>query len=131
MNIRIVTPIRLICSISADEVVLPTTSGQIGILSNHTTMVTNLDIGVLRIKINQKWTPMIVFGGVAQVESNELTILVNDVEEATAIKLADTINNLEKASIAITNAETEKEKLDAVQYLKIISARVLASTYLS
>ena len=53
MNIRIVTPIRLICSISADEVVLPTTSGQIGILSNHTTMITNLDIGVLRIKINQ------------------------------------------------------------------------------
>jgi len=47
INIRILTPDRIICSTTADEVILPGTTGQIGVLDGHATLITALDTGLL------------------------------------------------------------------------------------
>lgn len=54
MNIRVLTPDRIICSTTADEVVLPGVTGQIGVLDGHASLITALDTGLLRIKLDQK-----------------------------------------------------------------------------
>jgi F-type H+-transporting ATPase subunit epsilon len=89
MNIRVLTPDRVICSTTADEVVLPGLTGQIGVLEGHAALITALDTGLLRIKLNGKWTPIILNGGLAEIDQNQVTILVNDVEELTKIKLSE------------------------------------------
>jgi len=72
MNIRVLTPDRVICSTTADEVVLPGLTGQIGILDGHASLITALDTGLLRIKLDNKWTPIILCCGLAEIDRNRL-----------------------------------------------------------
>lgn len=131
MNIRVLTPDRVICSTTADEVVLPGLTGQIGVLDGHASLITALDTGLLRIKLNEKWTPIILCGGLAEIDQNRVTVLVNDVEELISLELSEVTKELEKATLAVENAETNKARLDASLELKKATARVEAVNYLS
>jgi F-type H+-transporting ATPase subunit epsilon len=131
MNIRVLTPDRVICSTSADEVVLPGLTGQIGVLDGHAALITALDTGLLRIKFSNKWTPIILNGGLAEIDKNQVTVLVNDVEELVNLELTKATKELEKATLAVEKAETNKAKLDASVELKKAIARLEAVSYLS
>jgi len=131
MNIRVLTPDRVICSTAADEVVLPGLTGQVGVLDGHAALITALDTGLLRIKLDETWTPIILCGGLAEIDRNRVTVLVNDVEEFTDIELREATKELEKATLAVENAETSKDRLDASVELKKANARVQGINYLS
>jgi F-type H+-transporting ATPase subunit epsilon len=131
LNIRVLTPDRVICSTTADEVVLPGLTGQVGILEGHAALITALDTGLLRIKLENKWTPIILCGGLAEVDRNRVTVLVNDVEELVSVELSEATQDLEKAALAVENADNSKAKLDASLELKKATARVEAINYLS
>ena len=131
MNIRVLTPDRVICSTTADEVVLPGLTGQIGVLDGHASLITALDTGLLKIKLDNKWTPIILCGGLAEIDQNRVTVLVNDVEELITLELNEVTKELEKATLAVENAETSKAILDASLELKKATARVEAVNYLS
>jgi len=131
LNIRVLTPDRVICSTTADEVVLPGLTGQVGILDGHAALITALDTVLLRIKLDNKWTPIILCGGLAEIDRNRVTVLVNDVEELASIELNEATQELEKAAVAVENADTSKAKLDASIELKKATARVEAINYLS
>jgi len=131
MSIRVLTPDRVICSTKAEEVILPGLTGQVGILDGHATLITALDTGLLRIKLAEKWTPIILCGGLAEIDRNQVTVLVNDVEELSSIELNEATKALEKATSAIENAETSKSKLDASIELKKATARLEGINYLS
>jgi len=126
MDIRVLTPDRVICSTTADEVVLPGLTGQIGILDGHASLITALDTGLLRIKLDEKWTPIILCGGLAEVDQDRVTVLVNDVEELITLELSEVTQELEKATLAVESAETSKAKLDASMELKKATARLEA-----
>lgn len=130
MNIRVLTPDRIICSTTADEVVLPGVTGQIGVLEGHASLITALDTGLLRIKLDQKWTPIILCGGLAEIDRNQVTVLVNDVEELISLELDQVRTELEKATKAVQEAETSKIRLEATIDLKKAAARLEAVTYL-
>lgn len=130
MNIRVLTPDRIICSTTADEVVLPGVTGQIGVLEGHASLITALDTGLLRIKLDQKWTPIILCGGLAEIDRNQVTVLVNDVEELISLELDQVRAELEKATKAVQEAETSKIRLEATIDLKKAAARLEAVTYL-
>ena len=108
MNIRVLTPDRVICSTTADEVVLPGLTGQVGVLDGHATLITALDTGLLRIKLEEKWTPIILCGGLAEIDRNRVTVLVNDVEELIGVELNEATQELEKATLAVEEAEKGK-----------------------
>jgi len=131
MNIRVLTPDRVICSTTADEIVLPGLTGQIGVLDGHASLVTALDTGLLRVKLDNKWTPIILCGGLAEIDRDRITVLVNDVEELVTLELSEVTTKLETATLAVENAETNKSKLDATIELKKATARVEALNYLS
>ena len=131
LNIRVLTPDRVICSTTADEVVLPGLTGQVGILEGHAALITALDTGLLRIKLENKWTPIILCGGLAEVDRNRVTVLVNDVEELSNVELSEATQELEKATLAVESAESSKARLDASVELKKATARLEAVNYLS
>ena len=131
MSIRVLTPDRVICSTKAEEVILPGLTGQVGILDGHASLITALDTGLLRIKLAEKWTPIILSGGLAEIASNQVTILVTDVEELSSIELDEATKALENATLAIENAETSKSRLDASIQLKKATARLEGINYLS
>ncbi|PHT61616.1 ATP synthase subunit beta, chloroplastic [Capsicum annuum] len=65
--------------VEVEEIVLSTNSGQIGILPNHAPIATAVDIGILRIRLNNQWLTMALMGGFARIGNNEITVLVNDI----------------------------------------------------
>lgn len=131
MNIEVIIPNRVISNVKADEIILPGLTGQIGVLSGHASLITALDTGLLRIKLNEKWTPIILCGGLAEIDRNRVTVLVNDVEELTGVELSEATKELEKATLAVEQAETSKARLDASVELKKATARLEAINYLS
>ena len=131
MNIRVLTPDRVICSTTADEVILPGLTGQVGVLDGHAALITALDTGLLRIKLNDQWTPIILCGGLAEIDRNRVTVLVNDVEELTNVELSEATEELERATLSVESAKSGKDKLDASVELKKATARLEAINYLT
>ena len=135
MDIRVLTPDRVICTTTANEVILPGVTGQVGVLDGHAALVTALDTGLLRIKLDEAWTPIILCGGLAEIDRNRVTVLVNDVEEFVDVELREATQQLEEATVAATiaieKAENSKDRLDASLELKKANARVQGLSYLS
>ena len=70
LNIRVITPDRIVWDATAEEVILPSSTGQLGILKDHAPLLTALDIGVMRLKTAGNWTSIILVEGFAEVEKN-------------------------------------------------------------
>ena len=98
LTVRVIAPDKTVWDSEADEVILPSTTGQLGILSGHAPLLTALDTGVMRVRADKNWVPIALMGGFAEVENNEVTILVNSAERG------DTIDR-ETARAAFTEAE--------------------------
>lgn len=85
LQVCIMTPDRIFWNDQADEIILPTNTGQMGVLTNHAPLITALDIGVTLIRSNGNWIPVALMGGFALVKQNQVTILVNEAESAQTI----------------------------------------------
>ena len=108
LTVRVISPDQTVWDAPAEEVILPSTTGQLGILSGHAPLLTALDTGVLRVRANknQAWIAIALLGGFAEVEQDEVTILVNSAERG------DTIN-IEEARAALSEAETRLNQVQA------------------
>ena len=86
--VRVVAPDKTVWDDEAEEVILPSTTGQMGILGGHAPLITALDTGVLRVRgtgSSKEWTSIALMGGFAEVEEDEVTILVNGAERGDSI----------------------------------------------
>jgi len=131
MNIRVLTPKRVVCSTTADEVILPGLTGLVGVLEGHATLVTALDTGLLRIRLDEKWTPIILCGGLAEIDRNRVTVLVNEVEEFIEVEFNEATKELERTTLEVEKAEEGKPRLEALDELKKAVARLEGLKYLS
>merc|ERR1712217_78173 len=100
-----------------------------GVLANHAPMGSALDIGVLRYKKDGVWKPLVTYGGFASVDSNQLSILVNDFDAVEDIDLEAAKKDMEEATAALEKADSKKDKLDATQQVKKAAARLQAATF--
>jgi len=128
LHINIIAPDRTVWDANAEEVILPSSTGQLGILRGHAPLLTALDIGVMRVRIDKEWTPIVLMGGFAEVEEDELTILVNGAEEGSKINREEAEKELEEMSQRFNEAESSKDRIQATQNLRKARARVQAAT---
>jgi len=126
LNVRVITPDRVVYDAQADELILPSSTGQLGILTNHAPLLTALDIGVMRLKASGKWISIVLLEGFAEVEKNKVTILCNGAEEASLIEATSAQTELEKATFKVEEAATKKEKIEATIELRKAKARLQA-----
>ena len=126
LKIRVITPDKIVWNTPAEEVVLPSTTGQLGILQNHAPLLTALDIGVMRLKTESSWTSIVLMEGFAEVEDNKVTILCNGAEEASSIDVKAAQEELEKTTLLVDSATTKKEKIEATIELRKAKARLQA-----
>ena len=131
LNIRVIAPDRTVWDANAEEVILPSSTGQLGVLTGHVPLLTALDVGVMRVRIEKEWQPIILLGGFAEVDKNTITILVNGAEKISDIDIEKEKKELEAATIKLTEAKSKKEKIEATQNLRKVKARVQAANVLS
>ncbi|KAI3791343.1 hypothetical protein L2E82_05107 [Cichorium intybus] len=95
------------------EIILSTKSGQICVLPNHAPIATALDIGILRICLNDQWVTMALMGGFARIGNNEITILVNDAEKSSDIDPQEAQRTLEIREATLRKVEENKQTIEA------------------
>ena len=130
LTLRVLAPDQNVFDGSADEVILPSTTGQIGILPGHISLLTAVDVGVLRVRANGGWNSIALMGGFAEVDSDEVTVLVNSAELGGSIDSSAAEAEFQKASTAVAGMEGQPaspEKVKAQQTLDRARARVKAA----
>jgi F-type H+-transporting ATPase subunit epsilon len=130
LTVRVITPDATVWDASVEEVILPSTTGQLGILSGHAPLLSALDTGVMRVRPGKDWETIALFGGFAEVEENEVTILVNGAEKGAEIEKEAAKSALDEAQARMSQAESgedRQEKIQATQAFKRARARFQAS----
>jgi F-type H+-transporting ATPase subunit epsilon len=130
LTVRVIAPDKTVWDGTADEVILPSTTGQLGILTGHSSLLTALDIAVMRVKSGKdKWTPIALMGGFAEVDNNEVTVLVNGAELGESINKEQAQKELTEAEQKVAKAQsgTRQEQLQATQAFKRARARLQAA----
>jgi len=130
LTLRVLAPDQSVFDGSADEVILPSTTGQIGILPGHVSLLTAIDIGVMRVREGGGWKAIALQGGFAEVESDEVTVLVNAAELGSSINAESAAKELEAATAAappFDGQPASTEKVKAQQDLARARARVQAT----
>jgi len=130
LTLRVLAPDQSVFDGNADEVILPSTTGQLGILPGHVSLLTALDFGVLRVREGNGWKAIALQGGFAEVDSDEVTVLVNAAELGSSINADAASKELDAATAALAKYEGQPastEKIKAQQELARARARVLAA----
>nr|YP_009548063.1 ATP synthase CF1 epsilon subunit [Notholaena standleyi]AYW14609.1 ATP synthase CF1 epsilon subunit [Notholaena standleyi] len=128
LSLRVMAPNRIVWNSEVWEIVLSTSSGQIGILPNHAPLLTALDMGVSKIRSDGQWSAMALMGGFAMIDNNRVTILVNEAERASEIDPDEAQKSFQTAQAELAKAEGKKRVIEANLAFKRAKARLEAST---
>nr|AEX93637.1 ATP synthase CF1 epsilon chain [Trichopetalum plumosum] len=131
LNLCVLTPNRIIWDSEVKEIILSTNSGQIGVLPNHAPIATAVDIGLLRIRLNNQWLTVALMGGFARISNNEITILGNDAEISTDIDPQEAQQALEIAEANLSRAQGKRQAIEANLALRRARTRVEAVNLIS
>lgn len=130
LNVKVITPGSTVWDDSVEEVILPSTTGQLGILGGHAPLLTALEVGVMRVRPSNEWKNIAVMGGFAEVENDEIKILVNSAELGDNIDLEAARSDYQEAQTRLAkveNSDDRQEKIQAENSMKKARARFQAS----
>ena len=105
IQLRLVTPSRLLLDEEVDEVTAPGVLGEFGVLPNHIAFLATLEIGEMSYKLGNQRVNLALSGGYAEVLDNVMTVLAN------AAELGDEID-VERARKAREKTEKKLEELN-------------------
>lgn len=130
LTVRVVAPDKTVWDATAEEVVLPSTTGQLGILTGHAPLMTALDTGVMRVRANKDWVAIALMGGFAEVQNNEVTVLVNGAERGDTIELEAARTKYSEATTKleqVRNSGDDSAKSQAERAVRRARARLQAA----
>jgi F-type H+-transporting ATPase subunit epsilon len=87
LNLEVITPERLVLREQVDEVVAPGSNGELGILPDHTPLISQLKTGVLSYRQGNQNRRMHVSGGFIEVASDSVSVLSDVAEKPEEIDL--------------------------------------------
>ncbi len=129
LSVRVIAPDKTVWDDEAEELILPSTTGQLGILTGHAPLLTALDIGVMRVRVGKDWQAIALMGGFAEVEDDSVTVLVNGAARGDEIDRETAQSEFEAAQSGLNNtsADNRSAKIQAEQQLKQTRARLQAA----
>jgi F-type H+-transporting ATPase subunit epsilon len=113
LHFEFVSPESVLFSGDVDQVDLPGTEGDMGILAGHAPLVTTLRPGIVTIFRDGRREPVVVIGGFAEVSPAGLTVLADKAvarADFDVALLASEIKDTEE-DIADSKEEAERDKL--------------------
>jgi len=102
-HLRIVTPKELLIDEEVREVTAPGTVGEFGVLAEHITFLTSLEIGILSFRTEHGVRRLAVRGGFAEVAGNVMTVLVEDATFAEDVDVNAARNDLQAAETQLAD----------------------------
>ena len=130
LTVRVIAPDQTVWDDETQEIILPSTTGQLGILPGHAPLLTALESGVMRVRQGKDWKSIALMGGFAEVENNEVKVLVNSAELGDNIDqeaARGEFNQAEKGLEEATRSDNRQEQIQAKQAFKRARARYQAA----
>jgi len=118
--LEIYTPFGLYLSKDVEFLSVQSTDFKLGILPNHTDLITTLKISKMEITFDNHIVGYAVGGGVLKVENKKVTLLLNSIESKDEIDLQRALD----AKIRAEKRLEESDKFD-VQRAKLALTRAL------
>jgi ATP synthase, F1 epsilon subunit (delta in mitochondria) len=121
-NYKLVTPEKIYLEGDAQMVVLPGAEGDLGVLPNHSNIITSLRPGIIKVTNSDQTQSLFVEEGFIKFSNNELLVIAVGLDEEAALN-NDFINDkIENYSSALETAdETQKMKIQKkVDSLKLL-----------
>jgi ATP synthase F1 epsilon subunit len=128
-QVVILTPDRIFKNEEAEELILPTSTGQIGVLKGHAPLITAIDIGPRLFRQGSGWVSLALIGGFALVQETQVTILVNEAVLASSVEVKKAESDLREARERMQQAVRRKEKVEATFAFKRARARYQIVTW--
>jgi F-type H+-transporting ATPase subunit epsilon len=100
LHFELVSPEKLVFSGDVDQVDVPGTEGDFGVLQGHAPFVTTLRPGILTVHGAGGAQKIVVLGGFAEVSAEGLTVLAD---------LAETVEEIDRELITARITELERE----------------------
>ena len=121
-NYKLVTPEKIYLEGDAQMVVLPGAEGDLGVLPNHSNIITSLRPGIIKVTNSDQTQSLFVEEGFIKFSNNELLVIAVGLDEEAALN-NDFINDkVENYSSALETAdETQKMKIQKkIDSLKLL-----------
>jgi F-type H+-transporting ATPase subunit epsilon len=124
LQICVLTPERLFWSGESEEMILPTNTGEMGVLKNHAPIITGLDVGAMLIRTKEGWSSFAIMGGFGIIGQNRAILLVNEAESADTISLEKAESEFVLAKENLENSVGTKQRVEANTAFKRARARL-------
>ena len=116
--LEIVTPENRVYSETIETVVIPTTTGEIGVLPGHIPLVTQVEPGELRVTRDGRTVNLAIGRGFAQIAGDKVSVLAESAIEEEKIDetvVEDAMRRAEKALAGRDDLDpAEVERLEGV-----------------
>lgn len=115
MKLKIITHERIVFEGDADEIVIQTKTGQLGILRDHIPITTVLDVGVTKMRLGDSVKFFATMGGIFQFKDNVATILTDVCEDGCDIDVtrANDAKSRAEARLADNAAKIDTQRAQA------------------
>lgn len=116
IKLKVLTPERLILEEFVDEVIIPTTEGEIAVLPNHIPIIAGLKSGDVVGVVNGEHIPMAVVGGFVEVKNGadgmtEVAILADFAEHVSELT-EDAVEKAKARAVELKKLAENNEILD-------------------
>ena len=102
IRVEIVSQDRMVFEGDADIVIVPGEQGEMGILPNHTPLLSTMQFGILKVRLQGEEEDFAISGGIIEIQPEIITVL------------ADSAENVEEIDVA--RAEAAKQRVE--EYLE-------------
>lgn len=109
LKLEIVTPDGIIFTDEVDEVIVPASEGELGILPNHVPLFTKVKPGEVMVKKDKNTYFLAVTGGFLEVLKNNVNILADYAVRAESIEIAKVEEARKRAQKLLEEKKDEKE----------------------
>lgn len=124
---ELVSPEKLLASVSAEMVVVPGAEGDFGVLAGHSPMISGVRPGVIAIYEGDKIVERIfVAGGFAEVTAERCTVLAEQAQKVSEIDAAAAEKAVKDLAEDVTDAKSDAERAAAEAKLAVALAKVEA-----
>ena len=121
-NYKLVTPEKIYLEGDAQMVVLPGAEGDLGVIPNHSNIITSLRPGIIKVTNSDQTQSLFVEEGFIKFSNNELLVIAVGLDEEAALNndfINDKIENYSSALDAADEAQKMKiqKKIDSLKLL--------------
>jgi F-type H+-transporting ATPase subunit epsilon len=126
LHFSLVSPERELFAGEVDQVVVPGSDGQFGVLVKHAAVMSVVNTGIIKIINGSEETKMYVGGGIVDVTPTGVTILAEDALDVKAADKDALANELKNAQDDAKDAKDDAQKAKALKKIARIETILAA-----